>query len=348
MNTYLKAFLLATILSVIFTPLVKLLAIRIGAVDKPNQRKIHTGSIARLGGLAIFLSFILSVLFSFNYSNKSIRGLLIGSCIIVLCGIIDDIKELNYKIKLFFQFLASIVLISHNICITKISILSIDGTSFIDLGVLSIPLTLIWVIGVTNAINLIDGLDGLACGLSAISSMFLFIIFIVIGNTTMALMIVILAGACLGFLPYNFNPAKIFMGDTGSMFLGFILAGMSIQGTVKYAATIIMFAPILIIGLPIYDTLVTMLRRFIQGESIMSPDKQHFHHRMLKLGLKQKQVALISYAVNALLGLLAISVLFIEDISTTIVVSAFLIITIFIILENYIYTAKTKKETKQK
>lgn len=343
MNNYIEAFSIATILSLFLTPLVKFLAIKIGAVDKPNHRKIHTSLIPRLGGLAIFLSFVISVFLSFNYSNKSIRGLLLGSLIIVLCGIIDDIKELNYKTKLVFQFIAAIVLIMHNICITKISILSTDGTSFIDLGILSIPITLIWLIGVTNAINLIDGLDGLACGLASISSVFLFIIFIKTGNNTMALMVIILAGSCLGFLPYNFNPAKIFMGDTGSMFLGFILAGMSIQGTVKYAATIIMFAPILIIGLPLYDTLVTMLRRFIQGESIMSPDKQHFHHRMLSLGLKQKQVALISYLVNILLGLLAISVLFIEDISINIIISASIILVISIILENYIYTKKKAK-----
>lgn len=348
MNIYLKAFLIASFLSIVLTPLVKILAIKIGAVDKPNYRKIHTKLTPRLGGLAIFLSFIISILLSFNYSNKSIKGLLIGSFIIVLCGVIDDIKELNYKTKLVFQLIASIVLITHGICITKISILSIDGTSFIDLGVLSVPITLLWLIGVTNAINLIDGLDGLACGLASISSIFLFIIFIATGNNTMALMIIILAGSCLGFLPYNFNPAKIFMGDTGSMFLGFILAGMSIQGTVKYAATIIMFAPILIIGLPLYDTLVTMLRRFIQGESIMSPDKQHFHHRMLSLGLKQKQVALISYLINTLLGLLAISVLFIEDISTNLIVSAFIILAISVILENYVYTKKSEEKYNKK
>lgn len=344
MDIYLKAFLIAIILSLLLTPLIKILAIKIGAVDKPNHRKIHTNLIPRLGGFAIYLSFVISVFLSFNYSNKSVKGLLLGSFIIVLCGVIDDIKELNYKTKLIFQFLATMALIIHNICITKISILSTDGTSFIDLGVLSIPVTLLWVIGVTNAMNLIDGLDGLACGLSSISSIFLFIIFIATGNNTMALMIIILAGACLGFLPYNFNPAKIFMGDTGSMFLGFILAGMSIQGTVKYAATIIMFAPILIIGLPLYDTLVTMLRRFIQGESIMSPDKQHFHHRMLSLGLTQKQVALISYLINTLLGLLAISVLFIEDISTNIIVSALIILTISIILENYVYTKNREQK----
>lgn len=345
MNIQLKSFLTAIILSLLITPIIRIFAIKIGAVDKPNYRKIHTALIPRLGGLAIYLSFIISVFLGFDYTNKSINGLVIGSFIIVVCGVIDDIKELNYKTKLLFQLIAALVLIAHDICITKISVLSIDGTSFMNLGILSIPITIIWVIGVTNAINLIDGLDGLACGLSSISSIFLFIIFTHIGNYTMALMIIILAGACIGFLPYNFNPAKIFMGDTGSMFLGFILAGMSIQGTVKYATTIILFAPLFIIGLPIYDTLITMLRRFIQGKSIMSPDKQHFHHRMLSLGLSQKQVALISYLVNILLGLLAVSILFIESVNITIIVSTLILIIFFFVLENYVFTKKQSEES---
>ena len=334
---------MATSLSIAITPLIRILAIKIGAVDKPNHRKIHNKIIPRLGGLSIYLSFVISIFINYNYSNKHIKGLLISSLIIVLCGIWDDIKELNYKVKLIFQLLASLVLISHDIIINRISILSIDGASFIDLGILSIPITIIWVIGVTNAVNLIDGLDGLACGLSAISSIFLFIIFIVIGNTTMALMVLILAGACLGFLPYNFNPAKIFMGDTGSMFLGFILAGMSIQGTVKYATTIIMFVPLAIIGLPLYDTLVTIIRRFTQGESIMSPDKQHFHHRMLLMGLNQKQVALLSYLVNILLGLLTISILFVENINKKVITLIIIFVITFIVLENHIYNKKYRE-----
>ena len=281
---------------------------------------------------------MISVLFNFEYISRHTRGLLLGSLVIVICGVWDDIKELNYKVKLLFQLFASFILISHNVVITKVSILSTDGTSFLNLGLLSIPITIIWVIGVTNAVNLIDGLDGLACGLSAISSIFLFIIFVLTGNATMAMMIIILAGACLGFLPYNFNPARIFMGDTGSMFLGFILSGMAIQGTVKYATTIIMFVPLLVIGLPLYDTIVTMLRRFIQGSSIMEPDKQHFHHRLLSMGLNQKQVAILSYIVNILLGLLAILILFVENISFIIILSIILLILVFMILENYIYT----------
>lgn len=340
MNIYLSAFITAVVLSVILTPIICLLAIKIGAVDKPNNRKIHNKIIPRLGGLSIYISFVISVLLHFSYLSKHTKGLLLGSLIIVICGVWDDLKELNYKVKLIFQLVASLTLISHDVLITKVSILSTDGTSFISLGLLSIPITILWVIGVTNAVNLIDGLDGLACGLSAISSVFLFVIFVLTGNTTMALMIIILAGSCLGFLPYNFNPARIFMGDTGSMFLGFILAGMSIQGTVKYATTIIMFVPLLIIGLPLYDTLVTMLRRFIQGGSIMEPDKQHFHHRMLSMGLNQKQVALLSYFVNILLGILAILILFVENISFLIIITIIILIIIFMILENYIFSKK--------
>lgn len=345
MLNYFLAFITAIIISALLTPFVIIFAKKIGAMDSPNYRKIHSNVIPRLGGLAIYISFIISVLIHFKYISTHIKGLLLGSLIIVICGVVDDIKELNYKTKLIFQFIASLVLIYHDVLIKKVSILSIDGASYLNLGWLSIPLTIIWVIGVTNAVNLIDGLDGLACGLASISSLFLFSIFILTGNTSMALMVIILAGACLGFLPYNFNPAKIFMGDTGSMFLGFILAGMSIQGTVKYATTIILFVPLLVIGLPLYDTLVTMLRRFMQGSSIMSPDRQHFHHRMLSLGLNQKQVALLSYAVNILLGILALIILFLENVNILIIILIVFFIIIFMIIENYIYTKnKLKKE----
>lgn len=345
MLTYFLACITAIIISISITPIVIIFAKTIGAMDSPNYRKIHSTVIPRLGGLAIYISFIISVFIHFEYISIHIKGLLLGSLIIVICGVIDDIKELNYKTKLIFQFIASFILIYHDVLIKKVSILSVDGASYLNLGCLSIPITILWVIGVTNAVNLIDGLDGLACGLASISSVFLFIIFILTGNSSMALMIIILVGACVGFLPYNFNPAKIFMGDTGSMFLGFILAGMSIQGTVKYATTIILFIPLLIIGLPLYDTLVTMLRRFIQGSSIMSPDRQHFHHRMLSLGLNQKQVALISYAINILLGILALIILFLENVNILIIILITFFIIIFMIIENYIYTKhKLKKE----
>lgn len=345
MQNYIHAFITGIILSLLSTPLVIWFAKKIGAVDKPNYRKIHTASIPRLGGLAIYCSFIISTLIHFKYISNHTKGLLLGSLIIVACGILDDIKELNPKTKLIFQAIATLILIIFDISIKKVSILSIDGASYINLGWLSIPLTVIWVIGVTNAMNLIDGLDGLACGLASISSMFLFIIFILTGNTSMALMIIILAGACIGFLPYNFNPAKIFMGDTGSMFLGFILAGMSIQGTVKYATTIILIVPLLIIGLPLYDTLVTMLRRFMQGNAIMSPDKQHFHHRMLSLGLNQKQVALVSYFINIILGLLSLIILFANNIRTIAIVLISFFVLVFVIFENYIYIKRSKKHT---
>lgn len=338
MFSYLFALFTAASLSLALTPLVIVFAKKIGAMDSPNYRKIHSNAIPRLGGLSIYISFTVSVLLHFPYIGSHIKGILIGSTVIAICGIIDDIKELNYKTKLVFQLLASIILIYHDIVIKKVSILSVDGTSYLNLGWLAIPITIIWVIGITNAVNLIDGLDGLACGLASISSLFLFAIFILTDNSVMALMIIILFGACLGFLPYNFNPARIFMGDTGSMFLGFILAAMSIQGTVKYATTIILFVPLLIIGLPLYDTLVTMLRRFMQGNSIMSPDRQHFHHRMLSLGLNQKQVALLSYSVNIILGILALIILFIENINVSIILVIISLIIIFMIIENYIYT----------
>ena len=343
MKRIIFSFVVAFIFTVVFTPLIRKLALKIGAVDKPNDRKIHLEPIPRLGGLAIYLSFITTILINYNRLDNHIKGLLVGSAIIVLCGIIDDIKELNYRMKLIFQLIAALSLISNNICIDKLTIITSNGLTYLNLGAWSIPITIIWVIAITNAINLIDGLDGLACGLSTISFLFLTIISLSLGNVHMAIILAILIGACAGFLPYNFNPAKIFLGDTGSLFLGFILASMSIQGTMKYATTVIMIIPLFVLGLPIYDTINITIRRLLKGQPITTPDKEHFHHRMLALGLSQKQVAILAYFVNILLGLLAISIIFIDnrDIIVIIVVGTLLII--FAILDNLFYLKKKRK-----
>lgn len=348
MNIFLTTFLTSLIIPLLITPMVMVLANKIGAVDRPNSnRKIHTKCTPRLGGLSIYISFIVTIALNYNILDNHLKGLLVGSLLIVACGILDDMKELTYKTKLVFQILAALMLIFNGISIDKISLFMSGSGKYIDLGALSIPITILWVVGVTNAINLIDGLDGLACGLSAISSIFLCIVSISTGNIPVALLLIIIAGASLGFLPYNFNPAKIFMGDTGSLFLGFSLAALSIQGTVKYATTIIVVIPLLTIGLPIYDTLVTIIRRFIQGKPIMAPDKQHFHHRMLSLGLSQKQVALLSYLINILLGFLAISIVFIKDVNIVFILGFIILLTSFIIVENFFYSKKITHENKK-
>lgn len=345
MILFLKIFITAILLSLFITPFVIKLSYKIGAIDLPNgERKLHNKPTPRIGGLAIFLSFMITMAIFFKHVDNNVRGLIFGSIIIVICGIWDDIKQISYKKKLFFQIIASIVLVLNNVNINYISMFG--GKDCIYIGYIGIPLTMLWVIGVTNAINLIDGLDGLACGLSVISSLFIFIISFNNGDVVTSVLILIIAGASLGFLPYNFSPAKTFMGDTGSLFLGFFLAALSIQGTVKSATTIILIIPILIIGIPIYDTLSIMIRRKVEGKSIMSPDREHFHHRLLEIGFSEKQVVLLIYLINIILGTCAISLINV-DIPKTIFVSIIFIATIICItLENVIYNKRKIKKQK--
>ncbi len=259
-----------------------------------------------MGGVAIYIAFIVGVVL--NISNFSIQdlGLLIGATVIVIGGIIDDIKELRPKYKLVFQIVAAIILIVFGLKITLVTNPLNSGGSFLNLGLLGIPLTIIWVIGITNAFNLIDGVDGLAAGVGFISSVTLFIVSIINGRVDAAFLTAILSGAIIGFLPYNFNPASIFMGDTGSQLLGFLLAAISIDGAIKSATALVIAVPLLALGLPIYDTLFAMIRRKVNGKPIMQGDKGHLHHRLLGLGLTQRQVVLIMYLISAILGGIAI------------------------------------------
>lgn len=299
-------FAIAAAISFAFTPIVKMLAIKLGAIDVPGEkRRIHKRPIPRMGGLAIYAAFVICTLY-FSNMNKNVIGIIIGGTILVLMGIADDIKSLSPLCKLSFQIAAAIVLIFFGVTVKSITIPFISDNSSAYTGFLGIPITMIWVIGITNAVNLIDGLDGLACGICFISAITLFGVAIISQRNTAALLTVILAGSCLGFLPYNFNPASIFMGDTGSNFLGFILAAISIQGAIKSATAVVVAVPILALGLPIYDTLFAMARRKINHKPIMEADRGHLHHRLLDMGLSQKQVVLLMYFISMLLGLISI------------------------------------------
>ena len=220
----LMAFVVSFIITFVTTPFVKRIAVKAEIVDKPDEaRRVHKKPIPRLGGLAMFYGFIVSVIL-FGIVDKGVRGMVMGALIILIIGIIDDAKQLSAKIKLPFQILAAVILILHDVRIDVISVPSfISETGVLHLGFWGIPLTLLWIVGVTNAVNLIDGLDGLAAGVSSISCMSLFCIALIVGEHEVALITAALAGACFGFLPYNFNPAKIFMGDTGSLFIGGII-----------------------------------------------------------------------------------------------------------------------------
>ena len=301
------ALLTAAVVSLISTPVVRSLAFRVGAVDVPkDNRRMHKHPIPRMGGLAIFFGFILSVLL-FVPLTQQLRTMLLGAVVIVILGIFDDIYALPAMPKFMIQIAAALVAVlggNRIFGLSNINIFSSDP--YWELGWLSIPISVLWIVGITNAVNLIDGLDGLACGVSTISSMTLLVIALIMAEPDVAMITAALAGACLGFLPYNLNPARIFMGDTGSTVLGYILAVVSIQGLFKFYTFISFAAPFLMLGLPIFDTCFAILRRLAKGQSPMAPDRGHIHHRLIDMGFSQKQAVAMLYVISAILGLSAV------------------------------------------
>ena len=301
------ALIVALIVALVATPVVKSLAFKMGAMDVPkDNRRMHDHPIPRMGGLAIFLGFLLSVLL-FAEITPQLRGMLLGSVIIVVLGIFDDIYSLPAMFKFVVQIVAALVAVFSGNVIQTLSNPNIFSSDlYWDLGVLSIPVSVIWIVAITNAVNLIDGLDGLACGVSTISSMTLLVISLVVSDAPAAILMAALAGSCIGFLPYNLNPAKIFMGDTGSTFLGYVLAVVSIQGLFKFYTIISFAVPFLMLGLPIFDTCFAFIRRIAHGQSPMHADRSHVNHRLIDMGFSQKQAVAVLYIISAILGLSAV------------------------------------------
>lgn len=329
MLEYFVPFLIALIVAYVLTPGVKKLAIKVGAVDKPNARKVHTHAIPRLGGLAIYVGFMAAVLFCVPVRHE-LLGLLLGCTAIVALGIWDDICNIPAKVKLVGQIVAACIPIAFGIQIEWLT--NPFGTLIVLPELVAIPVTIFWIIGFTNTVNLIDGLDGLAAGVSFIASVSMFLLAYTMNQYLPAMIIVAMAGAALGFLQYNFNPAKIFMGDTGSMLLGYTMAVAAVLGLVKTAATIALVVPLIALGLPILDTLFAIIRRKMSGVPIFQPDKGHLHHRLLALGMSQKQAVLIMYFVSIVLGIVA---LFVANVSYQIGIA-----TVLVVLAVIIYTAK--------
>lgn len=301
------ALVAAILIAFIATPVVKSLAEKVGAVDVPkDNRRMHNHPIPRMGGLAIFLGFLLSTLI-FVPLSTAMQGMLLGSVIIVILGIFDDIYALPALPKLVVQIAAALVAVLHGNVIQVISNPNIfSDNPYWVLGAWSIPVSVIWIVAITNAVNLIDGLDGLAVGVATISSLTMLVIAMLVSDSLVALMMAALAGSCIGFLPYNHNPAKIFMGDTGSTFLGFVLATVSIQGLFKFYTIISFAVPFLMLGLPLFDTCFAILRRLSKGQNPMAPDRSHVHHRLIDMGFSQKQAVAILYVISAILGLSAV------------------------------------------
>ena len=288
------------------TPPVKRFAERIGAVDQPSERRINKVPIPRMGGLAIFLGFVLTALLFVPLSTQ-VTGILLGAVIIAVMGAVDDIVSLNAWIKLLGQIVAAVVVIRCGLVFDAISNPNpLSPTTTIEIGWLSVPLTILWIVGCTNAVNLIDGLDGLAVGVSAISSVTMLVVSLIVSEPIVSLLLAILTGACLGFMPYNLNPAKIFMGDVGSQLLGFVLSTVSILGLFKLQAIITFLVPLLALALPLADTTFAFFRRILHGQSPFHPDRGHLHHRLLDMGMSQKQAVALMYGISAILGLSAV------------------------------------------
>ncbi|TDA68690.1 MAG: undecaprenyl/decaprenyl-phosphate alpha-N-acetylglucosaminyl 1-phosphate transferase [Clostridia bacterium] len=286
----------------LLTPTVRRLAVYLGAVDMPAARKVHRQPIPRLGGLAIYGGFLLVLLLSRPWAPP-VTGLTLGSTLIVLVGIWDDCRELSAKVKLAAQVAAAVVVVVFGI---RVDFFTNPFDGLIFLGALAAPVTVIWIVGITNALNLIDGLDGLAGGTAAIAAVTVAVVAWMEGQPTAAFYALALSLCALGFLRYNFFPAKIFMGDTGSMFLGFNLAILAIMGLTKTATIISFLVPVVILGWPIIDTFWAILRRYRNHQPIMAPDKQHLHHQLLNLGLSQRQAVLVVYILDGCLGACAI------------------------------------------
>ena len=317
------AFLLAFIVSFMATPYTIKIANKIGAVDIPkDKRRMHTKKMPKFGGPAVIVGFIVSMfyliiimsiegsldLFTEQEYGKKLLGILLGIIAIAITGVLDDIKTLKPWQQLLGQLIAAIIVVSFG---TQIEHLSIPFLYRIGLNeVFSTIITIVWIVGITNAINLIDGLDGLSSGISLISCISLLIIFLMNDSPIIATVIVTaMGGALVGFLPYNFSPAKTFIGDTGSNFLGFMLAVVSILGVAKTYTMAVIVLPVIVLGLPIFDVIFAIIRRMVKGKSITAvfqPDKGHLHHKLVEKGFTQKQAVLILYGLSASLGMFAI------------------------------------------
>lgn len=308
--------ILATIISLIATPIVIKVAKKCGIVDTPKGgRKIHKEPIPLIGGVAIYVAFVLTIFLKKGPLNQQEIFIIIGATIITLGGIWDDVNkgngksELTPKAKFLVQIIAALILVVGGFNVERITNPFSDSSMYLNIDLLSIPFTMIWIIGVTNAFNFIDGLDGLSAGIGFISSFTIMVVALMNSRMEAALMTGVLCGSLLGVLPFNFNPAKIFIGDTGALLIGYLLAAISIQGSVKSAATVAIAVPILALGLPIYDTLIAMLRRKINGKPMSQGDRGHVHHRLIDSGLSQKQAVLRMYLGSAILGAIAIFVM---------------------------------------
>lgn len=301
--------IMAFVVAVCMTPLIRKLASRLNVYAKPNHRTIHKQVVPLLGGISIFAAYLFSFSLLIAFAPSSLDALIEESIVfigagflILLLGIYDDIKGANSTQKLTTQIIAATLVIISGYKVSAV-ILPIGG--IISLGIFSVPVTLLWIVGITNAINLIDGLDGLAAGISMGAALIMLAVSLYFGNIASAFPAAILASSLAAFLLFNFNPAKIFLGDSGSLFIGFMLGCFSINGTFRESSAVAMLIPMIVLGIPITDTILAVIRRLRKGVHPFHADREHIHHRLLNLGLSHRKVVLLIYAISLSWGLIA-------------------------------------------
>jgi len=306
-------FLLALFASLGFTPVARRLALRLGAIDQAGARKIHGRPVPRLGGLAVVGAFFLalSLLAAFDQGTRDLvsanrdltAALLLGGLVIAALGLHDDLHGASPGTKLLVEFAVASLIYAAD---CRVDLVALPFLEPIALGWLDFPVTLLWIVGVTNALNLIDGLDGLAAGVAAVAAAATGLLAFVSGNPLVVLLAAALAGAALGFLRHNFNPASIFLGDTGSLFLGFMLGALSLKVHHESTAAVGLLASVLVLGLPLVDTTLAVVRRALRGAPLFRADREHLHHRLLAIGLSHRGAVLVLYAASLLLSAAAV------------------------------------------
>ena len=296
------AFVVSLITVLIATPFVIKFAIKFGAIDKPNERKVHETVMPRLGGLAIFIG-VAAGYFAGGVYTEKVTAISVGAILIVILGMLDDKYELSAKKKFAGQIIVASLIVYSGLTVDFIALPYIGR---FDLGLWSYPITIFWIVAFTNAINLIDGLDGLSSGISAIGIATIGIMAFLAGKEMILTLSLILLGSIIGFLVYNFHPAKIFMGDTGALFLGYSISIISLLGLYKSVTLFSFIVPIIILGVPVFDTTFAIIRRVVNKKPISAPDKSHLHHRLLALGLSHRNTVLAIYAFGILFGVSAL------------------------------------------
>ena len=321
---YIVSFACAFAVSLLMTPSARKISIRLNAIDYPKARGLHKEPIPRMGGIAIVLGFMVTmgVLLIFMPELRTLQfaGFIIGGLAIFGLGAMDDIYQLRPRTKLIGQIVVACIIVATG---TRVTFFDAMMPTF--LARIDIPMTIIWIVGVTNAVNFIDGVDGLAAGVASIASMSLTALCVVSGSGTAVVFAIALAGACLGFLPRNFSPADVIMGDTGSMFLGYVLAVTSVIGVYKSAALLTIVIAVLALALPVFDTAFAILRRLIARKPIMTADRGHLHHKLIDAGYSHKQTVVILYLISAVMGVIAVLIA-VRDLRATVVTVVSLVV----------------------